>query len=193
MDSPPPPDLSAFLAALTVELERRDLRFMLIGGQAVLLHGRPRFTEDVDVTLAAGPDALPALRAASEALGLSPLPDDPEAFARRTFVLPVRHTPSGIRVDFIFSTTAYEAQAVARATRVPLGGAQVPFATAEDLLIHKLFAGRPRDLEDAEGIVRRQRATLDWTYLGRWVAEFALVPGREGMPEALARLQTLAR
>ena len=185
----PPPDLAGFLAALTLELERRSLHFMLIGGQAVLLHGRPRFTEDVDVTLAAGPDALPSVRAACEALGLSPLPDDPDAFVRRTFVLPVRDPHSGIRVDFIFSTTAYEAQAVARATRVALGGAQVPFATAEDLLIHKLFAARPRDLDDADGIVRRQSATLDWAYLERWVNEFALVPGREAMPDALARLR----
>ena len=186
----PPPDLASFLAALTAELEQRGLHFMLIGGQAVLLHGRARFTEDVDVTLAAGPDALPVLRAACAALSLSPLPEDPEAFARRTFVFPVRHTESAIRVDFIFSTTDYESQAIARATRVPLAGAHVPFATAEDLLIHKLFAGRARDIEDAEGIVRRQRTTLDWDYLERWVAEFALVPGREGMPSALARLRS---
>jgi predicted nucleotidyltransferase len=185
----PQPDLSSFLAALTLELQQRGLHFMLIGGQAVLLHGRPRFTEDVDVTLAAGPAALPLVRAACEALDLSPLAEDPDAFARRTFVLPVRQTASRIRVDFIFSTTDYEAQAVARATRVLLAGAQVPFATAEDLLIHKLFAGRPRDIEDAEGIVRRRGAQLDWTYLERWAAEFALVPGREGMPVALERLK----
>jgi predicted nucleotidyltransferase len=185
----PPTDLTAFLAALTRELERRGLRFMLIGGQAVLLHGRPRFTEDVDVTLDAGPDRLPIVQEACAALGLAPLAEDPETFARRTFVLPVRHPASRIRVDFIFSTTPYEAQAVARATRVPLAGARVPFATAEDLLIHKLFAGRPRDLEDAEGIVRRRGAELDWTYLERWVGEFARVPGREGMPAALAKLR----
>jgi hypothetical protein len=30
---------------------------------------------------------------------------------------------------------------------------------------------------------------VDWTYLERWVAEFAQVPGREGMPAALERLK----
>lgn len=142
----PPPDVTTLLAALTFELERRGLRFMLIGGQAVLLHGLPRFTADVDVTLAAGPAALGELRSVCDALGLSPLTpsaDELESFARRTNVL-------------------------------------------------RLFAGRPRDLEDAEGIVRRQAAALDWAYLERWVAEFAQVPGREGMPAALVRLETLA-
>jgi len=33
---------------------------MLVGGQAVLLHGRPRLTEDTDITLGVGPDELPA-------------------------------------------------------------------------------------------------------------------------------------
>jgi len=82
---------------------------------------------------------------------------------------------------------------VARATRVPLAGALVPFATAEDLVIHKLLAGRPRDVEDVEGVVRRRGAALDWAYLHRWVTEFSQVPGREAMPEALVRLESLIR
>lgn len=71
------------------------------------------------------------------------------AFVRDTFVLPARDPRTGIRVDFIFATTAYERQAIARAERVELLGTPVPFATAEDLIVHKLFAGRPHDEEDA--------------------------------------------
>ncbi len=162
---------------------------MLIGGQAVLLHGRPRLTEDIDVTLGAGPAKLPTLRTACDALGLEILPHDPEAFVRETYVLPTRDRPSGIRVDFIFSTTPYEQQAIARAIPVTLAGVPVPFATAEDLLIHKLFAGRATDWEDALSIVRRKGSELDWTYLERWAAEFARVPGRERMPEDVLRLK----
>jgi predicted nucleotidyltransferase len=193
MDSPQP-DVTALLAALTSELDRRGLRFMLIGGQAVLLHGQARFTADVDVTLDAGPAALGELRAACDALHLTPVApasEALEAFVQRTFVLPARHAATGMRVDFIFSTTMYEAEAVARAQRVSVGGFLVPFATAEDLVIHKLFAARPRDLEDIEGIVRRKGGSMDWAYLERWVAEFAQVLGREGMPAALARLKAL--
>lgn len=189
MGSPPPPELTPFIAALSRALRERGLPFMLIGGQAVLVHGRPRLTEDIDVTLGADPGRLPDVLAVCEALGLAPLPRDIEAFVRETFVLPARHDASRLRVDFIFSTTPYERQAIGRAVHVQVAGERVAVASAEDLILHKLFAGRARDDEDAAGVVRRQGATLDWGYLERWVTEFAGVPGSEGMPERLARLK----
>ena len=108
------------LASLTSELDRHGIRFMLIGGQAVLLHGEARFTADVDITLDAGPAALSDLRAACDTLHLTPVvpaSESLETFVRRTFVLPARHAATGIRVDFIFSTTPYETEAVAGARR----------------------------------------------------------------------------
>jgi hypothetical protein len=145
----------------------------------VLLHGQPRLTEDIDVTLGVGPDALARVREVCASLGLIVLPQDPEAFVLDTFVLPVRHAPTGIRVDLVFSTTPYEQQAIARATRVMLAGVEVPFATAEDLIVHKLFAGR-------------KGASLDWTYVVRWAGEFAGIPGREDLPGRVARLRTMS-
>ncbi len=189
MGSPQRPDFPRLLAALTRELNARQVSFMLIGGQAVLLHGRPRLTDDIDVTLGVDPTTLPVVLAACSALGLEPLPEDVAAFVGETYVLPARDPGTGIRLDFIFSTTAYERQAIARAERVELLGTPVPFATAEDLIVHKLFAGRARDMEDAAGVVRRKGATLDWAYLERWVREFAAVPGREDLPQRLARLR----
>jgi predicted nucleotidyltransferase len=189
MGSRQPPDFSAFIAGLAERLRARRLPFMLIGGQAVLLHGRPRLTEDIDVTLGIGPEGWSSVRELCDELGLSPLPDDVEGFVRETFVLPARHSGTRIRVDFIFSTTPYEREAIRRAVEVTLQGVNVPFATAEDLILHKLFAARPRDLEDAAGVVRRKGRSLDWGYLERWAEEFAAIPGREGMPTALARLR----
>jgi len=184
-----PPDFAGLLAKLTRALESREIAFMLIGGQAVLLHGRPRLTEDIDLTLAAGPRALPLVLDSCEELGLVALPESPHAFVRDTFVLPAGDPGSGIRIDFIFSTTSYERQAVGRAVSVELRGVDVPFATAEDLIIHKLFAGRARDLEDVESVVRRRGAELDWPYLEEWAARFAEIPGREKMPEAVRELR----
>jgi hypothetical protein len=189
MGSRPPPDFARLIARLGAELDARRIPFMLIGGQAVLLHGEARLTQDVDVTLGVGPDRVEDLLGVCKALGLEPLPDDPPTFARETFVLPAADPETGVRVDLIFSTTPYEAQAIARAILVDVGGREVPFATAEDLLLHKLFAGRPRDLEDAAGVVRRKGPELDWEYLGRWAREFATIPGREDMPPKLDALR----
>lgn len=162
---------------------------MVIGGQAVLLHGEPRLTQDVDITLAATPDRLTDVLAACTELNLKPLPEHLVDFVRRTFVLPVLSEDSGIRFDLIFSSTSYEAQAIQRAVSVHLRGVAVPFATAEDLLLHKLFAGRPRDIEDAAGVVRRKGRDLDWDYIHDWAQELAAIPGRETLPEQVRQLQ----
>lgn len=52
-----------------------------------------------------------------------------------------------------------------------------------------LFADRARDLEDAESVVRRKGADLDWDYLECWAREFAAIPGREDLPERVDALR----
>ncbi|HET6341343.1 MAG TPA: nucleotidyl transferase AbiEii/AbiGii toxin family protein [Gemmatimonadota bacterium] len=189
MASRPEPDFGRILGALTRALESRDLPFMVIGGQAVLVHGQPRLTLDIDITLGVEPDRLETVLEICRELDLEPLPEEVEPFVKETFVLPALHRETRIRVDFVFSTTPYERQAIERAVSIEVGGARVPFATAEDLVLHKLFAGRPRDLEDVLGIVRRRGKALDWSYLERWASEFATVPGREGMVDQISRLR----
>jgi hypothetical protein len=51
---------------------------------------------------------------------------------------------------------------------VRLHESNVRFASAEDVIIHKLFAGRPRDLEDVRGILGRH-PVLDTSYIRRWL------------------------
>ncbi len=185
-----PPDFEGLLARLTNELDRRRVPFMLIGGQAVLLHGDPRLTQDIDVTLGLGPGRWSEIVDACGDIGLDPLPDEVRHFVETTFVLPALDATTGIRVDLIFSTTSYEAQAIDRAIRVEIAGAQVPFVTAEDLIIHKLFAARPRDLEDAAGVVRRKGPDLDWDYMQDWLQALSQVEGREGLPALLEGLRS---
>lgn len=162
---------------------------MLIGGQAVLLHGRPRLTEDIDITLAADPSRLNDVLEACAALKLRALPEDVESFVLQSFVLPVLHDATNIRVDFIFSTTPYERVAIDRAVIVEMRGESVPFATAEDLIVHKLFAGRSIDLEDAAAVIRRKGRDLDWRYIEKWLGEFSEVPGREDLLDLLADIR----
>jgi hypothetical protein len=130
---------------------------MIVGGQAVLVHGEPRLTRDIDVTLGADVDRLADALRAAESADLTVLVD-PEEFTRTTMVLPCRHAATGIRVDFIFSFSDYERDAIARAIDVPLGDISVRFASAEDLVIHKVVAGRPRDMEDARSVLLKNPA-----------------------------------
>jgi hypothetical protein len=97
------PDFGDLIARLARALADQDVPFMLIGGQAVLLHGEPRLTQDVDVTLGVPPTRLVDALAACEATRLTPLPEGVTAFVRDTFVLPTADSLTGIRVDLIFS------------------------------------------------------------------------------------------
>ena len=176
----------SILASMAKRLDEASIPYMVIGGQAVLLHGEPRLTRDIDVTLGLPPEDLPRVLALLPGMDLTPLVD-PEAFVRETMVLPCRH-PSGVRVDFVFSFTPFERQAIERAVPVALSGQVVRFASAEDLVIHKVFAGRPRDLEDARTVLLKQ-PDLDLEYIRTWLAEFdrALAEDFSGRLEALLR------
>jgi predicted nucleotidyltransferase len=182
MDSPRKPEFERLLVGLTRFLDASGIPFMVVGGQAVLLHGVPRTTEDIDLTLGIDASRFPEVAAVCSRLGLDLLPDDPEAFARETFVLPAADPESLVRIDFIFSSLTYEREAIARAVRVRLGDVDVPFISVEDLILHKLFAGRARDREDINGILAVRSTDLDWSHLERWAAEFASIPGREDLP-----------
>jgi len=144
---------------------------MIIGGQAVLLYGEPRLTRDIDITLGVGPDRLPDVLRVAKDIGLAILPEDPRSFVEKTMVLPCADEKSGIRVDLIFSFSPYESAAIKRARLVPMEGQDVAFASPEDVLIHKMVAGRPRDLEDVRSILIRN-PELDFELIRRWLREF---------------------
>lgn len=160
---------------------------MVIGGQAVLIHGAPRLTQDVDVTLGVDPSRLPDVLAAVDAAGLRPLVP-PESFVAETFVLPCQDSRTGIRVDLVFSNEGYEREAISRTVQATVDGVDVRFASVEDLLIHKLVANRPRDIEDARGVLIRH-PDADLTLVRRWLAEFDAALGL-GAEASLDRMIT---
>jgi len=143
---------------------------MIIGGQAVLLYGEARLTKDIDIILGVFLDRLAEVLSLVTALGLKVL-FDPEDFTRRTLVLPCQDPVTGIRVDFIFSWSEYEQQALQRRRGQSLGQQVVYFASLEDVLIHKLIAGRPRDLEDVRRLLIKN-PQVDEAYLSRWLRCF---------------------
>jgi hypothetical protein len=166
------------LARLARALDGAGISYMVIGGQAVLLHGEPRLTRDIDVTLGITSSGLARVRQAVERIGLRPSVSDVEIFVQTTNVLPLTDEPTAIRVDLIFSFTPYESEAIRRAVGVLFGETTVRFAAAEDLIIHKLVAGRPRDLDDVSGVLARC-PSLDEAYLNTWLTAFHDVVNRD--------------
>jgi hypothetical protein len=152
-------------------LDEAAIPYMVIGGQAVLLYGEPRLTRSIDVTLGIDLDRLDDLLIACDHAGLRPLVDA-HTFTPETRVLPCQDAESGVRADLLLSFTPYERDAIARARSVVIGGTTVRFVTPEDLVVHKIVAGRPRDIEDVRHILLKN-PDLDAEYLWIWLREFA--------------------
>ncbi len=162
---------TALLEKIALALDEAGIPYMIIGGQAVLLYGEPRLTKDIDITLGVGLDRLADVLTLAEKAGLSPLVS-PDKFTRQTMVLPCEEPATGIRVDFVFSFSPYERQALDRVRTVRIGEANVRFASLEDVVIHKIIAGRPRDLEDVRAMLLKN-PSVDLTYTRKWLQEFS--------------------
>jgi hypothetical protein len=159
------------LKKIALEFEREQIPYMIIGGQAVLVYGVPRLTQDIDITLGIGPGELDDLLGIIDGLGWIVLVQEAHEFVQRTLILPCQVPENEIRVDFIFSFSPYKRQAIERARPILINDASVRFAAIEDVIIHKLIARRPRDLEDIRGMLLKN-TEIDWSYVDHWLEQF---------------------
>lgn len=98
-------------------------------------------------------------------------------------------TAAGAPIDVALGALPFEERSIERASGWAVPGAR-PLRTcsAENLLVHKVFAGRDRDWADVAGVVARQGSTLD---VGVIVEELEPLLAVRGGPAALVRLRGL--
>lgn len=136
-------------------LEKSRIPYMVVGGQAIIVYGRTRLTQDIDITVALTPEEHERLlNAVVETFRV--LPKDAKRFVRETWVLPLEHMETKVRVDIVFSITPFERQAMARAREILIEDVPVKYISPEDLVVQKIIAGRTKDLEDAKGVIEVQ-------------------------------------
>ena len=66
------------------QLDRQKIPYMIIGGQAVLVYGRPRLTRDIDITLGLRPENVSDILEIAENLGCKVLVESPVKFFTET-------------------------------------------------------------------------------------------------------------
>ena len=81
-----------------------------------------------------------------------------------------------------------EGQCADRARRVDVGGIEVPVLSPEDLLVAKILASRPKDLEDAAGVLRSRRGSLDLSAVRSLLCQLEEALGQSDLLPALERL-----
>jgi hypothetical protein len=156
-----PPALTDLLSALARVLPEWTDRWYLFGAQAVSVWGLPRLSADVDVTARLKSENPAGFVAAMQEAGFDLRVSDLTDFVRRTRVVPFVHCATQIPVDVVLAGAGLEDEFLERARPMDLGGVTVPVISPEDLLITKVLAGRPKDLEDVRGILRERLALLD--------------------------------
>jgi len=152
------------VAAVFRALNEAEVRYVVVGGLAVLAHGILRATNDIDVVLDLDAENVARATEALAALGFQPLVPVPlsdlgRAECRRTWIeekgakvfhlFSDRHRTA--RVDLFLEEPFDLNEILARALREEVApGVEVPFIGLDDLVTMKLEAGRPQDLVDVE-------------------------------------------
>jgi hypothetical protein len=142
-----------------------DVRFLVVGGVAVVLHGYLRTTADLDLVVELSPDNLGRALEALERSGFRPRPPVPlHSFAdpatRRSWietknlqVFSLWHEDlPGFEVDLFVEEPFDFPAAWERRIEVPLATTTAPLVCLDDLLVLKRAAGRARDLEDVAAL-----------------------------------------
>lgn len=182
-------DVIAAAAEVEAFCKTHGWRFCFIGGLAVQRWGTPRFTQDVDLTLLAGfGSEEPFVDALLQ--GFTGRLRDARDFALQHRVVLAR-TAGGVDLDIALGGLAFEERAVARATPWQVNEqTALTTCSAEDLLVHKVFAGRDRDWADAESVLVRQYGQLN---LPQIHSELAPLLELKDDAQAMGRLEELIK
>ncbi|MCC7536270.1 MAG: hypothetical protein IT379_08655 [Deltaproteobacteria bacterium] len=181
--------LERALEALRLALDSTRAAWMTIGGIAVIARGVHRLTTDIDAAVRGDAVEIGALLqalATQEIVGRIP---DVEAFGRTNLVLLLEHVPTRVPLDVSLAWTGFERDAISARSDARFGRVVVPMATAEDLVILKAVAGRPKDIEDVVGLLVLHRG-IDLVRVRTCVAELAFLAE---VPEIVEELERAIR
>lgn len=149
----------------------QHIDYVILGGIAVSVYGEPRFTAEIDVNIIMDKAGLDQFFVTARQFSLFPLAPGAERIARETGVVPLKFIKGDetAKVDVIIAENALEFKAIERGRMRSVGSFKARFVSAEDLILHKLTSPRPRDQEDLERILLRQKSKLDLRYVRRWL------------------------
>jgi hypothetical protein len=171
---------------IAARLDEDGLEYAIGGALALGAWGAPRSTRDVDMTIFVSEAELPRCFDALERAGVMV---DRAAATRDVARIGLFKGLAGrILVDvFVMGHPQYDDMRKRRVMIEDASGSALAFVSAEDLCLHKLVFGRPKDVADLEELLAR-RPGIDLDYVRSWLIQ--MVPA--GDPR-LAVLDDLER
>lgn len=179
-----------FEAALDLQLfcSAQKWPFCFIGGLAVQRWGIDRYTKDADITLLTrfihDEEYAECLLGRFRSRIAHPL-----EFAQRTRVLLLIHE-NGVQLDVALGAFQFEERSIARGSAWrSADGAELFTCSAEDLIVHKAFAGREeKDWPDIAGILEMQGRKLDFESILQELRPLAAIKEDDEIVPRLERL-----
>lgn len=151
------------LSALARVFEALGVQQVLIGALAANRYrSTARLTQDVEMLIADPGPALAGMRRALADAGWEVRWESPEHEMFR-----LEHRELG-PANVLVVRTEYQREAISRARLETLDeGIEISVLSAEDVIVHKLIAGRAQDIADIEAILASD-PELDHAYIERW-------------------------
>ncbi len=165
-------------------LNGQDISYMLTGSMASNAWGIPRTTHNLDFVVQLPPSQIARFIGAfrSEDYFVD------EAMVGSAYQPPnqfnVLHIPSALKVDFwMLTSSEFEGEMFRRKVKDLWLGESVWIATAEDVVLHKLYWNKltpsERQLGDVAGVMAVQGGRLDEDYLRKWAGVLDVTPELE--------------
>jgi len=154
-------------------LEALPFPYCLLGALALGAWGTPRTTQDLDALIQVRDQdrarLIEALTAKQFHLDRDWADQNPLV---QSWHLRLHRGP--IPVDLLLPRDEHDHTVLQRRHRLSLGALPLWVITPEDLILHKLKVGRPRDFEDVLSVLQRQGAALDRRYLDKWARSLGI-------------------
>jgi hypothetical protein len=132
-------------------LNANEVKYLVVGGYAVALHGYPRYTKDLDIWIELSPSNADRILSALEKFGLGSLNLKPDDFLEENQIIQLGYPPN--RIDLLTTLKNLKFEDCYRSkVKVTLGDVEVNFIDIENLKKNKLATGRAQDLADAENL-----------------------------------------
>lgn len=140
-------DFKEFVALLNAH----GVKYLVVGGYAMAVHGRPRQTGDLDVWLRFDHDNALRVMAALNDFGFGKLGLSTADFEKADQVVQLGYPP--FRIDLMTAVDGVDFEdAWPDRVEVQLGELRVSFIGLDALKANKRASGRPRDIDDLENL-----------------------------------------
>lgn len=161
--------MDEMIKKLDAVLKALRIRYVIIGGIAASILGRPRTTLDADVVIVTSESNIEKLIEKLIRAGFKISEGSKQKIIERLKrLLPVKiRYGRHFSIDLRLASYSIDRKAIKRALSVYIFGIYLPIATSEDIIVYKIARFEDIDRADIKAILIRNKGKIDLKYIKR--------------------------